>query len=171
MAANTFKPWLKYDRRTKLFKATKMIDASNNEAFKLLEPLLQKHEVAFREKSDQVGSSSGSYLHLYYTLRHTMSYEQTLTGFFFFLAAAFDTTATSISTVLLLLAMNPGEQEKLFDEIDSVLSDDSHGVDKEKISQLTYLDLVIKEALRLLPTVRLIARKATENVELSKSLF
>lgn len=76
-----------------------------------------------------------------------------------------------ISGVLLLLAMNPTIQDKVFTELNSIFALDGDEVDEKMLSQLVYLDMVIKESLRLLPPVLVIVRQAQEDIKLSKEVI
>ncbi|KAF8359511.1 hypothetical protein PRIPAC_94506 [Pristionchus pacificus] len=67
---------------------------------------------------------------------------------FLFMMAGFDTSASAMSFVTYLLAMHPEVQEKVRDEIQAVMSEDS---DWSRLGQLPYLDAVIKETLRIYP--------------------
>jgi len=81
--------------------------------------------------------------------------------------AAIETSATSTSNCLLLLAMHPEIQQKVYDEIIRVLPDaDNSAVTHEKLNELTYLEQVMNETLRLFPIVPMIARKVTEDFEI-----
>jgi cytochrome P450 len=101
---------------------------------------------------------------------HTIKMDQeelmeTVVGF---LGASFESTMVSISSILFLLASNPDKQEKLFDEVSSVLSSHEDEVTESIMNEMSYLDLVIKESLRLIPVGILIGRTATDDIEFSK---
>lgn len=56
-----------------------------------------------------------------------------------------ETTALSLSYIILLLAMNPSVQEKVYDELHMVFDSQNEEVTYEHIQRLTYLDRCIKE--------------------------
>lgn len=97
-----------------------------------------------------------------------MSYEEFFDSTAFFLAASSDTTTSSLAHILFLLAMNQNAQNKLYDELKSVLKTCNDHVCNDKMSQMPYLDLVIKESLRLLPLTFMLSRKVTEPLKLKK---
>lgn len=97
-----------------------------------------------------------------------MSKEEFIESCYLFIIASFETTAVTISAILFLLASNPEKQEKLFDEIFSILASNEDEVTVEKMNEMTYLDLVIKESLRMIPVTLGSARKLTDDVEFSK---
>lgn len=91
-----------------------------------------------------------------------------LEGILVFVGASYETTADVLANTLLLLAMNPDKQDILVDEIKAVLNNDGEFVTEEQSEQMPYLDLVIKEGLRLLPAAVVIGRKVTKDLKLSK---
>ena len=77
-----------------------------------------------------------------------------------------DTTTSGISFVLYNLAKYPDIQQKVFEEI-STLGEDVHKtLTMQDLNNLRYLELVIKESLRLYPSAPFIGRKITEEVTL-----
>lgn len=68
----------------------------------------------------------------------------------------------------LLIAMYPRVQEKLFDELENVFESANEEVDDKKMNQLTYMEMVIKESMRLWPKAPVIARYAQSDIELGK---
>lgn len=65
--------------------------------------------------------------------------------------------------------MNPEAQQKCYDEIFSVLGDDpEQPATLSLLNQLPYLELTIKEALRLYSPIPIIARTAPEDIKLSE---
>ncbi len=59
---------------------------------------------------------------------------------------------------ILLLAMHPEHQERVFNELKTILPSKDIPITSEHIVQLTYLELCIKESLRLFPVVSLMAK-------------
>ena len=69
-----------------------------------------------------------------------------------FMGDGYTTTAESILAAMYMIAVNPEVEEKLKDEIDRVLEDkeDSDGdLTEEDINELSYLDMVFKETMRM----------------------
>lgn len=83
-----------------------------------------------------------------------------------FVAAGYETTALQTAFTLLLLAIHQDAQEKVYCEIREVFAE-SENIDREMLGKLNYLDMVIKESLRLLPPVPLIGRETIEELELN----
>ncbi|GAB0088658.1 hypothetical protein DMENIID0001_031210 [Sergentomyia squamirostris] len=82
------------------------------------------------------------------------------------LYSASDTTTNLACYTLLMLAMHPEVQQKAVDELKEVFLDDTIPIDYTSVKQLQYLDMVIKETLRLYPVVPYIGREVTANVKL-----
>lgn len=76
----------------------------------------------------------------------------------------------AISSALLLLAMNPIIQERLLADLQNIFFTDDDEIDDHLLNQLTYLEMVIKEALRLFPATLITARKVENDVELSNQV-
>ena len=67
-----------------------------------------------------------------------------------------------------MLAMFPQVQQKVVDEMKEVFGDAETQIDYDSLNQLTYLDLVIKETMRLFPVLPVSARKSTGDVEVGR---
>ncbi|VVC42646.1 Cytochrome P450, conserved site,Cytochrome P450,Cytochrome P450, E-class, group I [Cinara cedri] len=79
-------------------------------------------------------------------------------------AAGFETTSLTASYCLLLLAMYPDIQDKVYDEIYSVLGDGDEPITIDHTSKMVYLKQVIHESLRLFPTAPLVLRQLQDDV-------
>ncbi|KAM7303975.1 putative cytochrome P450 [Ixodes scapularis] len=94
-----------------------------------------------------------------------------LANCFIFLAAGFDTTASSLSFVMHLLAKYPEEQELVFDEIQKTFPGDAE-LTYDGLQQLKYLDMVICETLRMYPPVVMFtSRRCKEDTMVMGQLF
>jgi cytochrome P450 len=97
-----------------------------------------------------------------------MEYEEYSESLALFLGAAYETTAGTILAIFFLLSLNPDKQENLYNEISSILTSSDDEVTEKMMNEMHYLDLVIKESLRLLPVAVFSARMTTDDVEFSK---
>ncbi|XP_046555829.1 cytochrome P450 3A29-like [Haliotis rubra] len=68
---------------------------------------------------------------------------------FIFILAGYETTASTLQYAAYILATQPGVQDKLAEEISSVLGDEEP--DYDNIQRLTFMDRVVNETLRLFP--------------------
>jgi len=86
-----------------------------------------------------------------------------------FLGAGHETTANALTWIMYELGRNPDIMQKLQSEVDRVLRGRAPTFDT--IAKLEYLNLVLKESLRLHPPVAVIGRDITEDLEVSGYLF
>ncbi|XP_058049878.1 cytochrome P450 4V2 isoform X2 [Ahaetulla prasina] len=80
-----------------------------------------------------------------------------------FMFEGHDTTAAALSWAIYLLARHPEIQRKVHNELDEVFGDSDHHITMEDLKKLRYLECVIKEALRLFPSVPLFGRILNED--------
>ncbi|EEB11224.1 conserved hypothetical protein [Pediculus humanus corporis] len=77
---------------------------------------------------------------------------------FVFFLAGFETSSTTMTFALYELARNEDVQEKLIDEIDRILIKYDNKITYEGISEMHYLDWVIRETLRKYPPLPILTR-------------
>ncbi|KAI5645178.1 cytochrome p450 domain-containing protein [Phthorimaea operculella] len=80
--------------------------------------------------------------------------------------AATDTTAISVGFTMLMLARHAQTQEKVYEELQEVFGDSDRPLVPEDLQSLKYLDIVIKESIRLYPPSVTVLRRATKDLEL-----
>lgn len=86
-----------------------------------------------------------------------------------FMFAGHDTVSSGSSFTLYNLAKYPEIQQKAFEEMRQVFGDDRQRAHTLKdLNELRYLELVIKESLRMYPPVPFIGRKLTKDIVVSK---
>ncbi|MEM9578699.1 MAG: cytochrome P450 [Pseudomonadota bacterium] len=90
------------------------------------------------------------------------SEEEILNQFNLLIMAAHDTTATSMTVMMAALGSHPDWQQRLVDEV-AALGDGE--LDEAFLGQMTETDKVFREALRLVPPVPFIPRKALRDFE------
>lgn len=89
-----------------------------------------------------------------------------------FMFEGHDTTTSGISFTLHCIAKHPEIQAKLFEEIKQVFGDDKNSkATLRELNELKYMDLVIKESLRMFPPVPIIGRRIEEEITLSNTNF
>jgi cytochrome P450 family 4 len=84
-----------------------------------------------------------------------------------FMFAGHDTTSVAITFILFELAQHLDVQEKILKEFEEV-KEHSEELTMNEINSLRYFDRVVKECLRLYPPVPTIARKLTDDFDMSK---
>jgi cytochrome P450 len=75
--------------------------------------------------------------------------------------ASFETTASTLTWTMFLLAQHPSIMHELVDELDRVLG--GHAPTREQLPRLSFLDHVIKESMRILPPVPFTIRAADDD--------
>ncbi|GFQ78084.1 cytochrome P450 4V2 [Trichonephila clavata] len=77
-----------------------------------------------------------------------------------FMFEGHDTTAMALSWALYCLGQNPEIQQRVQEELDDIFDDDiDRDIEREDLTRMKYLECVIKETLRLYPSVPFIARE------------
>ncbi|XP_064459127.1 uncharacterized protein LOC135369473 [Ornithodoros turicata] len=80
-----------------------------------------------------------------------------------------ETIAFTLVFMIHLLGNHPDVQAKLQDELDMIFGDDrDRPVTKKDLNDLSYLELIFKETVRLYPTVPSIARRIAQDVTVGK---
>ncbi|XP_071101640.1 cytochrome P450 3A24-like [Haliotis cracherodii] len=98
-----------------------------------------------------------------------MSIDEVVGQAFVFFLAGYGTTANTLQYLAHVLATHPDIQQKLSEEIDSVLGDKDP--DYDSIHELVYMDLVVTETLRLYPIVPDITRYVSETTTIKGWTF
>jgi cytochrome P450 family 4 len=89
-----------------------------------------------------------------------------------FLFGGHDTIACSVSFCLYNLAKYPEIQTKAFEEVRNLMGDDPNKPTiLSDLNSMNYLEMVIKESLRLFQTGPFFGRKVEENIEISKTIL
>nr|QLI62169.1 cytochrome P450 20 [Streltzoviella insularis] len=79
---------------------------------------------------------------------------------FVFYAAGYETSATTMAFMLYTLAQHPDIQNKVIEEIDEVLKIHNGQITYDTLKDMTYLDKVFNETLRMYPIVDPLQRNA-----------
>uniref|UniRef100_A0A1I8Q5D4 Cytochrome P450 n=1 Tax=Stomoxys calcitrans TaxID=35570 RepID=A0A1I8Q5D4_STOCA len=88
------------------------------------------------------------------------TFMNTLTGLTWsFMFAGFDTSASTMSSALLELAKHPDVQNKLRTEIEHAICQNNDKLSYEALNNLKYLDMVVREALRMYPALAITERE------------
>ncbi|XP_049871412.1 cytochrome P450 6B1-like [Pectinophora gossypiella] len=88
---------------------------------------------------------------------------------FIIFLGGFETTSSTLAFLLLELAANPHVQEKMRAEILQVLEKNDGNVTYEMLQELTYMEMVIQETLRLYPPFPSIQRMCTKDYQIPGS--
>ncbi|XP_055325509.1 uncharacterized protein LOC129579448 [Sitodiplosis mosellana] len=85
--------------------------------------------------------------------------------------AGYDSTSSTLSYIILTLAIHPNIQEQVFNELHSVFDIQDEETTSEHIQKMPLLDRVIKEAMRLCPSAPFIERVSMADVQISNCLI
>lgn len=85
-----------------------------------------------------------------------------------FMFAGHDTTTVGITWALLLLALHPDIQEQCYDELETIFQGSDRQFTLKDLNDMKVLDRVMKETLRLCPTVPIIGRTLSEDIQIDQ---
>jgi len=86
-----------------------------------------------------------------------------------FMLAGQDSVGTASAMTLFLLANNSKWQEKCIAELNEIFGDDMRSATMQDLKEMKYLDMCIKESLRLYPSVPFFARKLGQDVRIGEN--
>ncbi|XP_067143706.1 cytochrome P450 4V2-like [Centruroides vittatus] len=90
----------------------------------------------------------------------------------FFLGAAYETTALTVTWSLYLLSQNEDVQKKVQEELDTIFENDTDRfITNEDLHKMKYMECVIKETMRLYPSIPAISRKIKKSIKLGNKEF
>ncbi|XP_061399377.1 probable cytochrome P450 313a4 [Musca vetustissima] len=85
--------------------------------------------------------------------------------------AAIETSANTIGNVFILMAMFPEYQHRVYEELLTIFPDGGDfDVTYANIQDMTYLDMVINESMRILTQIPFVARENSQDIELSNGM-
>ncbi|XP_070494539.1 cytochrome P450 4d1-like [Chironomus tepperi] len=87
-----------------------------------------------------------------------------------FMFEGHDTTASALAFTLYNIAKHEDIQRKCYEEIQNIVGSDGR-FNMKTLNEMTYLDLVCKESLRLYPSVPIFGRKVTEEMKVCGKLL
>ncbi|KAJ8709485.1 hypothetical protein PYW08_009489 [Mythimna loreyi] len=176
LTTRIYRPWLMFDFIFNMSVYKKKLDKALETIFSLSEQMvrLRKSEHLKRLKKKGDGNVEGRRIQsvLDVVLENTMTETDSLYTDVELrniadnmLLAAYDTTIYEMLFVIICIGSYPDVQEKVYQEIIQVLGEDGQ-LSKENLSQLVYLEAVIKEAIRLYPIGPIVARDTTSDTKL-----
>ncbi len=88
-----------------------------------------------------------------------------------FMFKGHDTTAAAASWACHLIGSHPQVQNKIHEELDRVFGNSDRHMTSDDLRELKYLECVIKETLRMFPSVAFFARTVTEDAKCGKYII
>lgn len=86
----------------------------------------------------------------------------------FIVSAAVDTSTITISNVILLLAMHQDVQDKCYEEIKTAWLTTNEDINSNILTQMTYLNMTVKECMRVLTSVPVLVKSSHNDIELGR---
>ncbi|XP_031634229.1 probable cytochrome P450 4ac1 [Contarinia nasturtii] len=87
------------------------------------------------------------------------------------LVASIDTTATALYGTIIMLAIHQEYQERVVDEMREIFESINEPVTNDHLKRMTFLELVIKEALRHFPIVPFLGREAMADFPINEGVI
>ena len=123
--------------------------------------------VDFTRKNNISSQCNEETVFLQYLQEEGLDLVDILTTFVDFLAAAIETSQVSTEWLWYNLAKYPRVQDKLYEEVSSVLGDlDSTAVTVEHFNKMHYMKMCMKESMRVTPTIGTWARKVLQTCKI-----
>ncbi|XP_044739040.1 cytochrome P450 4C1-like [Chrysoperla carnea] len=129
--------------------------------------VLRKQEEVSNNNSIKCKSTLETILHTLNDNPEAMSKQGIIDEMITLFAAGEDSISLQFSWTLLLLALHPEIQDKVYNEIQSVLGDNEN-FGRDDLKKLYYTTMVIKEVSRLFPVAPFIVREVTEDFPIDK---
>lgn len=133
----------------------------------------QKSSLKFTEDVFQKGKKTGglesehnfstNVVQLLFNPKHQLTDREIREEIFSIIMAGQDTTTITVSAVLLMLGIHKEIQQKVFEELCTVFTNFDDPVDFEDLNNLPYLEMVIKETMRLFPVAAFTFRTVIED--------
>ncbi|XP_065368986.1 probable cytochrome P450 313a4 [Calliphora vicina] len=140
--------------------------------YKIIENLKGYMENLIKRKMDLIGINEEKHFldrAIKYQQQGIFEMDDTITETYTMIIGSFETVSTTLYSVITMLAMHEDVQSKLYQEVSQVISNSKH-LDYQQLDQLTYLNMVIDETLRLMPPIPLIGRETLETCHLSENI-
>ncbi|VVC25919.1 Cytochrome P450,Cytochrome P450, E-class, group IV [Cinara cedri] len=144
-----------------------------NEKFSKLNQNTEGNHKRNLETDDEViGRKMKTVIEILLENYHGMSHKQIREELITIMIGGQETTAMTNACTIFMLAHHQDVQDKVFEEIQTIFStgDRDRPPTYEDMQQMTYLERVIKETLRLFPPLPIIARKLEEEMKIGKHL-
>ncbi|XP_023310269.1 cytochrome P450 6a2-like [Anoplophora glabripennis] len=97
---------------------------------------------------------------------NTLTMPEIIAQSFVFFIAGFETSSTTMTFALFELARNTAVQDKVREEIRTVLAKHDNKVTYDSMNELVYMKQVIDETLRMYPPVPLLTRESAEDYKI-----
>lgn len=156
-----------FSKRISSFPVPSWIPIKSNLEMKRLFALIDNHVASIIVKRHQSGEDYGDVLSMLIQAQASdttglLTNEQIRNEVLNLFAAGYEVTAHSIAFILYLISQYPEVEACLIDEINQVIGNKTITV--SDLNKMPYLEMVLKESMRLLPVTAVVSRQAIENV-------
>ncbi|KAJ0170833.1 hypothetical protein K1T71_013605 [Dendrolimus kikuchii] len=151
------KLWLHSDYLFKWSSLKRQQDKTLNRMNKLSNQIISKKEI---EMQNNMNAKFKVYIELLIELKlkNVLTNKEVKEEADTLIAAGYDTTSLTVAQILIILGSYPEVQEKVYKELQEIFLGGDRDVLKQDLSQMKYLEAVIKESMRLYPVVPMIVR-------------
>ncbi|XP_049874943.1 cytochrome P450 4V2-like [Pectinophora gossypiella] len=172
-ASRIFQPWLYADFIYKLFPASRQHEKARNIMYGFVSDLIISKRKEIQENQTRNSQTGEPQMKTFLDMLIASSEEER--GYtneelsdeiMALMLASTDTSANAAAFTLIMLSRYPDIQEKVFKELKEVFGNEKGPIVPEDLPRLKYMDIVIKETLRLYPPAPLIIRQVSEDVML-----
>lgn len=170
------RPWLLIDWIYRLTKAGKQEEKQREELFKACFRMIRERRKLREDNSSLENQSARKVSLLEYMLEINAKYpsfdeEAIVEECCTFMLAGQDSVGTATAITLFLLANHPEWQEKCVVELEEIFQEDDRIPTMQDLRGMRCLEMCIREALRLYPSVPLFARSLGEDVKIGKHVI
>jgi cytochrome P450 len=127
---------------------------------------------AMEEKEFKIGKEDADIISetVEKTAKQPLTKMEILAQLLIFLAAGYETTATTLHFISYILALKPDVQEKVRDEVNEIFGDKDE-IGYEDITKFQYMNAVINETLRILPPATRLNRLCQKDITIQGVKF
>ncbi|XP_070504539.1 probable cytochrome P450 313a4 [Chironomus tepperi] len=161
MMKKMFRIWLNIEPLYKMSGLYKALQKKYNVLVNFKNQVMEKNSKQNLDEKDEI------FVKQLLDKKNDFSDEEIIDEVVIFLLAGYETSALTLSTILMMLAMHKDIQNKCIDEIDQFYEAVDGMIGNESLQNFPYLDLVIKETMRLFTAGGIIGRQTSEEVNLS----
>ncbi|KNC25918.1 putative cytochrome P450 313a4 [Lucilia cuprina] len=172
MTEMCFSPWLRCNVLRRLLGIYEPYHGAKNKIRKFIRKLIDQQLSKVNNNADSGTKNIFIDLAIDLMRRGIFSWQNVEDESNVIVFGAFETTANTIAYTLMLLAMFPMYQEKVFEELLSIFPD--HGdfeVTYSNTQDMIYMDMVLNETMRVMTPVPIVSRQTSHEVRLSNGVI
>ncbi|XP_070498102.1 cytochrome P450 4C1-like [Chironomus tepperi] len=157
-------PWMNFEFLFKRSQLYRDMLAQFTEYHQKIDEIIEDNEI--RNKSNGGEPLTNYVIDQLLNKKYNLSHREIRDEIYIFIMAGYETSSLSLSTIILLLAIHTDVQQKLINEVDEFF--DGTDVSVEDLHKYKYVEMVIKESLRIYPTIPLVPREVTKEFQMNE---